>query len=111
VRGADIAPGPAPDQAPQLAILFLDENRATVDTWPSGHGGEPSSGNGKTGRIKVPLHAGGDRQHRTAVAAPAKYRTTMSEIHPVKPRKGDARRSEESHVRRDAGHGGDAYVE
>ena len=30
VRGTDMAPGLAPGQAPQFAVLFLDENRATV---------------------------------------------------------------------------------
>ena len=30
VRGRDMAPGVAPSQAPQFAVLFLDENHATV---------------------------------------------------------------------------------
>ena len=30
VRGTDMAPGIAPSQAPQFAVLFLDDNHATV---------------------------------------------------------------------------------
>jgi protein-L-isoaspartate(D-aspartate) O-methyltransferase len=57
VRGADIAPGPAPDQAPQLAILFLDENRATLGHVAIGPWRGTFAWQRKTGRVKVPVHA------------------------------------------------------
>jgi hypothetical protein len=57
VRGADIAPGVAPAQAPQLAVLFLDENRATVGQAAIGPWRGTFAWQRMTGRIKVPLHA------------------------------------------------------
>jgi protein-L-isoaspartate(D-aspartate) O-methyltransferase len=57
VRGEDIAPGAAPDQAPQFAILFLDENRATVGHLALGPWRGTFAWKRMTGRIKVPLRA------------------------------------------------------
>ncbi len=57
VRGSDITPGPAPDQAPQFAILFLDENRATVGHMAIGPWRGTFGWQRKTGRSKVPPHA------------------------------------------------------
>jgi protein-L-isoaspartate(D-aspartate) O-methyltransferase len=57
VRGADMAHGPAPDQAPQLAIIFLDENRATVGHAAIGPWRGTFEWKRMTGRIAVPLHA------------------------------------------------------
>jgi protein-L-isoaspartate(D-aspartate) O-methyltransferase len=57
VRGADMAAGSAPEQAPQLAILFLDESHATVGRAAIGPWQGAFDWRRMTGRIKVPLHA------------------------------------------------------
>jgi protein-L-isoaspartate(D-aspartate) O-methyltransferase len=57
VRGTDIAAGIVPDQAPQLAIVFLDENRATAGHAAIGPWRGTFDWQRKTGRIKVPLEA------------------------------------------------------
>ncbi len=57
VRGEGISPGPAPEQAPQFAILFLDENRATVGHVAIGPWRGTFEWKRMTGRVKVPPHA------------------------------------------------------
>jgi protein-L-isoaspartate(D-aspartate) O-methyltransferase len=57
VRGSDMAAAAAPAQAPQLAVLFLDENYATVGQAAVGPWHGTFSWQRMTGRIKVPLHA------------------------------------------------------
>ncbi|MGD0898558.1 MAG: protein-L-isoaspartate(D-aspartate) O-methyltransferase [Thermoguttaceae bacterium] len=57
VRGKDIAPGLAPSQAPRFAIVFLDENRATVGNVAVGPWRGTFEWRRMTGRVKVPLHA------------------------------------------------------
>jgi protein-L-isoaspartate(D-aspartate) O-methyltransferase len=57
VRGEDIAPGRVPEQAPQFAVLFLDENRATVGHVAIGPWRGTFKWKRMTGRIKVPPHA------------------------------------------------------
>ena len=57
IRGKEIAVGQAPDQLPQLSIMFLDENRApaghvTVGPW---RGSFPWQR--KSGKIRVPATA------------------------------------------------------
>ncbi len=57
VRGKDIAAGAGPDQLPQLAIVFLNENRGTAGQAPIGPWRGTFDWRRETGRIKVPVHA------------------------------------------------------
>jgi protein-L-isoaspartate(D-aspartate) O-methyltransferase len=57
VRGEDMAHGPSPDQAPQLAILFLDENHAVVGHAALGPWRGSFPWQRMTSRAKVPPHA------------------------------------------------------
>ena len=57
VRGAEITPGSAPDQKPQLAIMFLDENRSPVGHLKIGPWEGTFAWQRVTGRIRVPPHA------------------------------------------------------
>jgi protein-L-isoaspartate(D-aspartate) O-methyltransferase len=57
VRGNDIAPGRVPSMLPQFAVLFLDENRATVGQAAIGPWRGTFDWQRVSGRIKVPLHA------------------------------------------------------
>ena len=57
VRGTDMASGLAPSQSPQLAVLFLDENRATVGQGAIGPWRGTFAWKRMTRSIKVPAHA------------------------------------------------------
>jgi protein-L-isoaspartate(D-aspartate) O-methyltransferase len=57
VRGSDIVPGPSPEQAPQFAVLFLDESRATVGHAAIGPWRGTFDWRREKGRIAVPPHA------------------------------------------------------
>ena len=88
VRGTDMAPGLAPDQAPQFAILFLDENRATVGQ--SGH--RALAGNFRVETDDRPdqsaaSRARGDRQHRAA----GRHRRSIVRRCPNSPGQGEIR--------------------
>jgi protein-L-isoaspartate(D-aspartate) O-methyltransferase len=57
VRGSDMAPGVARNQAGQLAVLFLDENRATVGQGALGPWRGTFAWKRVTGLVKVPARA------------------------------------------------------
>lgn len=57
VRGTEMASGLAPSQAPQFAVLFLDENRATVGQVAIGPWRGTFEWKRMTRLVKVPAHA------------------------------------------------------
>jgi protein-L-isoaspartate(D-aspartate) O-methyltransferase len=57
VRCRDVAVGPNPDQLPQFAIIFLDENRAPAGHFTVGPWRGTFAWQKKTGRLKVPATA------------------------------------------------------
>ena len=57
VRIKEVHQGPGADQLPQMAIIFLDENRAPVGRGGIGPWKIPSDWQRRTGKIKVPAAA------------------------------------------------------
>lgn len=87
VRGKDIAVGLAPDQLPQFAILFLNENRATVDRAIIGPWRGTFEWQRMSGRIKVPVHAREAIVTIGLIGGTGEVSYDDVQLHPVTPKK------------------------
>jgi protein-L-isoaspartate(D-aspartate) O-methyltransferase len=87
VRGTDIASGRIPDQAPQLAIAFIDESRASVGNAAIGPWRGTFEWKRMTGRVKVPLHAREGIVNIGLLGGTGEVSYDDVQIHPVKARK------------------------